>query len=193
MGSGRRQLPPSLLWIVWIIPKENERAARSWPDRPWLGGLAIVSIGNTSFGAYMAASRILWGMSDQGMFPQVFKNLQWSSAVVAMLCVLLVAVPDAVFTLATCGSTFLLIAFSACNYSAFVLLKKDGAPITRLLMPATALLFTTSVLVCAFVLETDVRKASMASCVVFGAAIVGSFLVQKEDVEQSAKAALKYD
>jgi hypothetical protein len=120
------------------------------------------------------------------MFPQVFKNLQWSSAVVAMLCVLLVAVPDAVFTLATCGSTFLLIAFSACNYSAFVLLKKDGAPITRLLMPATALLFTTSVLVCAFVLETDVRKASMASCVVFGASIVGSFLVQKEDVESTS-------
>ena len=49
----------------------------------------------------------------------------------------------------------------------------------RLLLPAVALLATTSVLVCAFVQDTDVRKASTTSCVVFAAAVCGSFRIER--------------
>lgn len=142
--------------------------------------LGVVSIGNTSFGAFMAASRILWGMSDQGMFPDAFKSLQLSATVVALIGVGLVAMPDAVFILATCGSTFLLIAFGACNYSAFVLQRRSGASAARLLMPAVALLCTTSVLVCAFVQDTDVRKASTTSCVVLVVLVCCSFRISDQ-------------
>ena len=69
------------------------------------------------------------------------------------------------------------VAFSACNYSALVLLSRAGASTLRLLLPALALLLTMSVLLCAFMQDTDVRKASTVSCVVFTAAVLGSFWV----------------
>ena len=75
---------------------------------------------------------------------------------------------------------FLLLAFGACNYSAFVLQRRSGASAARLLMPAVALLCTTSVLVCAFVQDTDVRKASTTSCVVLVVLVCCSFRISDQ-------------
>ena len=44
------------------------------------------------------------GMADQSMFPQIFKSLPLSSALIAVIGVGLVAIPGAVFMLATCGA-----------------------------------------------------------------------------------------
>ena len=126
----------------------------------------------------MAACRILWGMAQQGMFPAMFMSLPTCSLLIVVIGAFLVSMPGAVFMLATCGSTFLLIAFSACNYSAFLLLRRSGSSGFRLVLPALALFGTTSVLSAAFMLDTDVRKASTVSCIVFLAVLCTSFKVR---------------
>ena len=131
-------------------------------DRVYLG-ITIFAIGNTALLNYLMGSRLLFGMSRQGLLPAVLGNLhpQRHTPQVAILVlfaiVTLLILSGGVKPLAEATVLLLLVVFTLVNLSLIVLKRREGEPTDGFDVPLAVPVL--GALVCTLLVVVRVRTA----------------------------------
>lgn len=118
-----------------------ERAAPAFPSSI-MTGITMFAVANTALVNYITASRMIYGMAQQGLLPPVVGRVHATRHTphVATLILLLVLVPLAlsgtVAELAAATVLLLLSVFAVINAALFVLKRRAGEPPGRFELPA---------------------------------------------------------
>ena len=98
------------------------------------GAVAIIAVSNTALLNFIMGSRLLYGMSDQGLFPKFFAKVHPTRrtphrSVFFVGAVLLILIMSGnIATLARATSVLLLLCFIVVNISMIVLKSRDKIP-----------------------------------------------------------------
>jgi amino acid transporter len=157
---------------------------------PWLSPLAFTAItlfavANTALVNYVTASRLLYGMSRDGLLPPAFGKVHPGTRTphIAIAALLLIAAPLALFgtiaQLAAATVLLLLAVFAVVNGALFILKRRAGEPLGRfevpLLVPALGALVCTG-LVAVRIATGDWRAPALAAALLIGILAVYAFV-----------------
>lgn len=156
------------------------RAAPGFP--PWLmTAIALFSVSNTALVNYVTASRLIYGMSNQGLLPnklgRVHEQRRTPHFAIAALLIVLVplALAGSIADLAAATVLLLLLVFIVVNGSLFVLKRRSGEAPGQFEVPAILPLL--GMAVCAILLITRLASSDWYAPALAGAMVLGSALI----------------
>ncbi len=156
------------------------RAAPGFP--PWLmTAIALFSVSNTALVNYVTASRLIYGMSNQGLLPNKLARVHEQRrtphfAIAALLIVLVpLALAGSIADLAAATVLLLLLVFIVVNGSLFVLKRRSGEVPGQFEVPAILPLL--GMAVCAILLITRLASSDWYAPALAGAMVLGSALI----------------
>lgn len=156
------------------------RAAPGFP--PWLmTAIALFSVGNTALVNYVTASRLIYGMSNQGLLPNGLGRVHQTRrtphfAIAALMLVLVpLALAGSIADLAASTVLLLLLVFIVVNGSLFVLKRRSGEVPGQFEIPAV--LPFLGMLVCAILLLTRLASSDWAAPALAGGIVLASALI----------------
>lgn len=120
------------------VMKQSAPAFPSWV----MTGIALFSVANTALVNYITGSRLLYGMSNQGLLPQSLSTVHPERrtphyAILALLAVLIpLVLAGSIADLASATVLLLLMVFVIVNASLFVLIGRDGEVAGKFEVPA---------------------------------------------------------
>lgn len=141
-----------ILVMLWVVPRELAGASRTpllevlnaagfpLPPRAF-AAIAIVAVLNTGLANLIMASRLLYGMSEEKMLPEILSRVHpkrqtpWAAVLTAMALCSLLVVTGGVKIMAQTTSCLLLLAFILAHASLIALRKREG-PNTGFRAPA---------------------------------------------------------
>ena len=150
---------------------------------PWLpgwvfGAITLFAVGNTALLNYIMGSRLLYGMSRQGLLPailgRVHKTRHTPHVAIALLglIVLILAFSGNIAQLASATSLLLLGCFCVVNSALFILQKRKGEPKGRFeipsFIPILGLLVCASLIVARLTAKDADLRAPLIACVLVG-------------------------
>lgn len=158
---------------------------RSAPDIPagLMSFIALFSVANTALVNYVTASRLIYGMSGQGLLPRVVGRVHETRrtphiAIAAILgLLLLLVVAGEIADLAAATVLLLLVVFIAVNGSLIVLKRRTGEAPGQFEIPT--ILPVAGIIVCAALLVTRLASADWRAPALAGAllAVILGFYV----------------
>lgn len=166
-----------------------DRAAPDFPSYI-LTIITMFAVGNTALLNYITASRMLYGMSNQGLLPPVVGRVHAArqTPYVAVLILLLILLPlsmaGTIAQLATATVLLLLFVFAVVNASLFVLKRRPGEPEGQFEVPAAVPLI--GAIVC-FILLAIRMTSGEATAPLIAAAMIGCILALYALVRRGTK------
>ncbi len=157
-----------------------EHAAPEFPSLI-LTIITMFAVGNTALLNYITASRMLYGMSNQGLLPAVVGRVHASRQTphVAVLILLLILVPlslsGTIAQLATATVLLLMFVFAVVNASLFVLKRRPGEPPGQFEVPAFVPLL--GALLCVVLLGIRMASGDSTAPLIAGAMIASILLI----------------
>lgn len=153
------------------------RAAPGFP--PWvMTGIALFSVGNTALVNYVTASRLIYGMSRQGLLPErlglVHEIRATPHIAISVLFILLVplVLAGSITDLASATVLLLLLVFMAVNGALFVLKRRPEE--LRGLFEVPALMPALGFVVCAGLVLTRLASSDWVAPALAGVMIAGA-------------------
>jgi basic amino acid/polyamine antiporter, APA family len=190
--------------VVSVVPAAELAAApspltevmrRSSPNFPaWvMTAIALFSVGNTALVNYVTASRLIYGMSNQGLLPEQFGRVHEARrtphyAILALLVILLpLALAGSIVDLAASTVLLLLLVFIVVNASLYTLIRRPGEQPGAFEVPAVMPLL--GGIICAVLLVTRLLSSDWVAPALAGSlilAILAIYAVHRpEPVEQN--------
>jgi len=157
-----------------------EHAAPEFPSLI-LTIITMFAVGNTALLNYITASRMLYGMSNQGLLPTVVGRVHASRQTphVAVLILLLILVPlslsGTIAQLATATVLLLMFVFAVVNASLFVLKRRPGEPPGQFEVPAFVPLL--GAILCVVLLGIRMASGDSTAPLIAGAMIASILLI----------------
>lgn len=157
-----------------------EHAAPEFPSLI-LTIITMFAVGNTALLNYITASRMLYGMSNQGLLPAVVGRVHASRQTphVAVLILLLILVPlslsGTIAQLATATVLLLMFVFAVVNASLFVLKRRPGEPPGQFEVPAFVPL--SGAILCVVLLGVRMASGDTTAPLIAGAMIASILLI----------------
>lgn len=157
-----------------------EHAAPEFPSLI-LTIITMFAVGNTALLNYITASRMLYGMSNQGLLPAVVGRVHASRQTphVAVLILLLILVPlslsGTIAQLATATVLLLMFVFAVVNASLFVLKRRPGEPPGQFEVPAFVPLL--GAILCVVLLGIRMASGDSTAPLIAGAMIASILLI----------------
>jgi len=157
-----------------------EHAAPEFPSLI-LTIITMFAVGNTALLNYITASRMLYGMSNQGLLPAVVGRVHASRQTphVAVLILLLILVPlslsGTIAQLATATVLLLMFVFAVVNASLFVLKRRPGEPPGQFEVPAFVPLL--GAILCVVLLGVRMASGDTTAPLIAGAMIASILLI----------------
>jgi len=157
-----------------------EHAAPEFPSLI-LTIITMFAVGNTALLNYITASRMLYGMSNQGLLPAVVGRVHASRQTphVAVLILLLILVPlslsGTIAQLATATVLLLMFVFAVVNASLFVLKRRPGEPPGQFEVPAFVPLL--GAIFCVVLLGIRMASGDSTAPLIAGAMIASILLI----------------
>jgi amino acid transporter len=157
-----------------------ERAAPAFPAVV-LVGITMFAVANTALVNYVTASRLLYGMSSQGLLPAIVGRVHRTRQTphVAILILLALLAPlmlsAGVSELAAATVLLLLFAFAVVNASLYVLQRRPGEPVGRFEIPS----FVPAVgfVLCVALIGVRVATGNYIAPLIAGILIAGILLI----------------
>ncbi|MEQ1653019.1 MAG: APC family permease [Hyphomicrobium sp.] len=161
----------------------TEVMRRSAPGFPaWLmTSIALFSVANTALVNYITGSRLIYGMSNQGLLPDHLGQVHAERrtphyAIVALLIVLVpLVLAGSIADLAAATVLLLLLVFVVVNASLFVLIRRDGEVPGKFEVPSVLPLL--GAVVCGALLVTRLISSDWVAPALAGGLIAGILVI----------------
>lgn len=172
--------PAELVNAPSPLTEVMRRSAPGFP--PWLmTAIALFSVANTALVNYITGSRLIYGMSNQGLLPDHFGQVHEVRRTphYAILALLIVLVPlvmaGGIADLAAATVLLLLMVFVVVNASLYVLIRRTGEVPGEFEVPSVVPLL--GAIVCAALLLTRLISSDWVAPALAGALIAGILLI----------------
>jgi basic amino acid/polyamine antiporter, APA family len=161
----------------------TEVMRRSSPNFPgWvMTAIALFSVGNTALVNYVTASRLIYGMSNQGLLPDHLGRVHKARrtphyAILALLVILVpLALAGSITDLAASTVLLLLLVFIVVNASLYTLIRRPGE--ARGAFEVPALMPLIGGVICAVLLVTRLLSSDWVAPALAGSLILGILVI----------------
>lgn len=161
------------------------QVAAPWLPPVFFGMVAMFAVANTALLNFIMGSRLMYGMSSQGLLPGVLSkiNARWHTPHVSSLVILIIALSLAlsgdIASLARATSVLLLLCFTVVNASLFVVQKNKKEPKGQFEVPSAVPAL--GALVCLMLLAFSKAEELKVAGVLLGLIVLMYFVLRPSE------------